>query len=197
MNEPLNHPDEFRFHEYLDGELSSAAQTEVESHVAACAACSRTLAELQTLFEQVEGLPELELGIDLSPQIVARLERPALTLPAIRWVAVVQVLMAILLLAAAWPSFQLFTSSWPEPSQLSADWQVALAERIGVLGEQWSVIWEGVDLFVSSQAEALMAGPGLMLPQLGLTLLAASALLVWLVGNGLLLRGIRHKPPVR
>ena len=48
-----------QLNEYLDHETSE--QVQIETHLAACAECVARLTALQTLFAEIESLPEMEL----------------------------------------------------------------------------------------------------------------------------------------
>ena len=60
--------------DYLDGELSSSEQSEVESHLPACDPCRGELEELQELVGSVKSLPTIPVPDSLSEGIRAGLE---------------------------------------------------------------------------------------------------------------------------
>jgi hypothetical protein len=71
-----------RLSDWLDGGLDARASRLLEGHLAACAGCSRRLAELRAVSQLVCGLPKLEPGESVAAQVLDRLEmetrRPAL-----------------------------------------------------------------------------------------------------------------------
>jgi hypothetical protein len=63
-----------RLSEYLDGDLSATERRAVEAHLATCAACAETLAELRAVVVQARALESPAPEIDLWPAIARRLE---------------------------------------------------------------------------------------------------------------------------
>jgi anti-sigma factor RsiW len=65
-----------RLSDYLDDEdLDAAERREIEAHVAVCAACRQTLAELRAVSMQARGLTDTLPAADLWPALEARLSR--------------------------------------------------------------------------------------------------------------------------
>lgn len=179
MSEPWeHHPDELTLHAYLDGELEADARVRLEAHLARCAACGARLAELETLFATIEALPDVPLERDLAPAVVAALEgERAAAAPRLRWLLAFQVAAALALLFLAWPALGAWAAAvWPGGDalrHLAARGAEALVAA-GALGE-----------FSGAVARALPV-PALSPAAWGVLL--AGAALLWLVGNGLLLR---------
>ena len=65
-----------RLSAYLDLELTAAEREEVESHLATCADCSRTLEELRGVVAVARALKDRPPEADLWPEIEARLGAP-------------------------------------------------------------------------------------------------------------------------
>jgi anti-sigma factor RsiW len=61
-----------RLSEYLDDELTRGERDALESHVAACADCARTLAELQVIVASANSLPARPPANDLWPGVARR-----------------------------------------------------------------------------------------------------------------------------
>lgn len=64
---------------YIDGELPSPVQTEVDTHLATCALCQKRVAELRKLAEGVAALPKIQPAPQFLEQVrrkIARGERP-------------------------------------------------------------------------------------------------------------------------
>jgi hypothetical protein len=69
----MNHLDDYTLNEYLDRVLDESARAEVEAHLGTCAACKAKLDELRKLFAELDDLPEVHLEGDLVPAIFERL----------------------------------------------------------------------------------------------------------------------------
>lgn len=68
-----NDPWTVRLSEYLDGELPSAEQAELERHLVACGACRATLAELRGVVEEAGALAPRPPASDLWSGIAERI----------------------------------------------------------------------------------------------------------------------------
>ncbi|MDP3910346.1 MAG: anti-sigma factor [Gemmatimonadales bacterium] len=69
----MNHQWTDRLSEYLDGELMSAERDALETHLAGCAHCRDTLAELRAVVARAQSLENRAPAADLWPEIHARL----------------------------------------------------------------------------------------------------------------------------
>jgi hypothetical protein len=63
-----------RLSEYLDGELAPAERAALEQHLASCAACAQTLAELRDVVARASSLPPRPPAADLWPGIESKLD---------------------------------------------------------------------------------------------------------------------------
>ncbi|MFN8404553.1 MAG: zf-HC2 domain-containing protein [Anaerolineales bacterium] len=160
--------------EYLDNEAAERAQ--IESHLASCADCAARLTALQALFAELDSLPEVELTHSLASRITLHAASP-LELP--RWLtltAISQAAFALLLLLVAAPFVMNLLPAIEAPS---------FAEVLIQLQTQWLTLFNS---FTNYQLPSLPSLPPLQIPTLTLSLALAGASLLWLVGNGLLLR---------
>jgi len=186
------HPSAETLNEYLDGALDGPARASVDSHLAGCAECAAQLESLRTLFAKLDALPEEPLARDLSANVVARLPQPAealAALPKLRWVVAAQALATIVLLAiatpfvtAALPVGDLVTVSQPAV-QFITELLTGLAAQAQSLANALTV-W-------SEQGLAGMRALTAPLAKTSAWLLSASlaaAFVLWVLGNGLLLR---------
>jgi anti-sigma factor RsiW len=62
-----------RLSEYIDGELDSSEHAALEAHLATCAQCYATLAELRQVVARAKTLEDTQPDADLWPEIKARL----------------------------------------------------------------------------------------------------------------------------
>ena len=188
--------------EYLDGELSSEDMAVLQEHLDGCSACAARLETLRYVFTALEDLPDLPLVRDFSPEIERTIYLQGLR-PLHRWplnlAFVFQSLATIVLLIFAWP---FITRSWQSyltdvfPRLFSLSSEVSSALRFESLSSTWSSAWEQAGQgFQSFVIEAGIFWDGLARFQLGMQwplisimVLLAAASVLWLLGNGLLLR---------
>jgi hypothetical protein len=159
-----------QLNEYLDNETTERAQ--IETHLASCADCAARLIALQVLFAEIESLPEVELARPLAP----RLAPQAFSLP--RWLtltASLQAALALIALIVAAPFVMNLLPAIDTPS---------FTEILFQIQSQWLTL---LDTFTNYQFPSYSLPP-LQIPTLTLSLTLAAASLLWLVGNGLLLR---------
>lgn len=168
--------------EYLDQALTPQARDEAVRHLAACADCAARLAALQALFADIESLPEVALSRSLAAP-VTRLLRGRRALP--RWIRLTAVLESALAAAAvllAAPVLSEFLASlstqyeWPSVAEMLLQFQVEWTAWLATLPEFTLPELPTLSLEVSS---------------LALTLTGLAAFLMWVVGNGLLLRRMK------
>src|SRR5690349_22220113 len=177
----MTHLSEETLNEYLDGALPSSMRAEAESHLAACPACRARVEALRSLFAELDALPEAVLERDLSPAVMAALT--AHVPRVVRLAALAQGLAAVAMLALAWPLLDF--------SALAPSTQLILpstTELAGWFVLQWTAWMQTLTQFSVSSAFSTSFSLDLDPPALLLTLTIVSACLLWLVGNGLLLR---------
>lgn len=178
----MGHLTDEQLNEYLDGRLSLAGMAEATQHLANCAACQAHLAALQTLFTTLDALPDLPLATDLSGAVLAGLPRRA---PAwLRPLLLGQLLLALLLLLWLWPNTQSQLATWTATGQQG--WRALMASFPA--GGPWAQMAAGWQTVQTSLANFwTQTRPVLALPAGQWLLLTGLALVVWLLGNSLLL----------
>jgi len=77
-----NVPENELFSAYLDGELTSEEQAQVERLLAASPAARQLIDELRALSSSLQALPSHRIGEDISAQVLRRAERRMLSEPA-------------------------------------------------------------------------------------------------------------------
>lgn len=179
-----DHLNDTLLNEYLDGYLSAAQTAEVETHLATCAECAARAESLQVLFATLDDLPDVPLNKDFSNSVLRAL-RPEVVLPRPwKWAVWGQLILAALLIILTLPTLtrtewlmQLIqTPAFPNP-----------LPQTGLFLEQFT---ETVNQTANQFFEALHEVKALSFPlSLGVLppILLATGLL-WLVGNGLLLK---------
>lgn len=102
MNE--NHYPEETYHQYLDHELDAPTRQDFEVHIAQCQVCTQHLAALEQFFGQIAALPELDLEIDLTDQVLSKISYLDAPLPrAIRRTSNIQIAVSLVLLILSFP----------------------------------------------------------------------------------------------
>ena len=172
-----------QLNEYLDHETDESPQ--IESHLSACEDCSARLAALQELFTEIESLPELalspEFSVKLEPaaRLSARLPRfLGLTLALqIALVAVAIVMAAPFVVQFLSPYASTFSA--PSPVDISLQLQSRWTAWLNLLS---NISWPSLPEVPVVDVSSLF----IMFTVLGVSLL-------WLIGNGLLLRNQLHR----
>jgi hypothetical protein len=163
-----------QLNEYLDHESSERIQ--IEAHLASCANCVARLSVLQDLFAEIESLPELELNRPIAsrPRLSTSFPR-SLTLTV-----TLQAALAVVSIILAAPLVNRFVSrywfSLPAPS---------IGDVIVLVQSQWM---QWLDALSQFQLPAIPEIPVVELSSLFMMLTVIGVSLLWLIGNGLLLR---------
>lgn len=163
-----------QLNEYLDNEI--ADRVHLELHLDSCGECAARLTALQTLFAELDSLPEVEL----TRSIASRITLHATSSPQLpRWLtltATLQAAFALIALIVAAPFVMNLLPAIQTPS---------FTEIFLQMQSQWLMLF---NKFTNFQFPNLPSLPPLQIPTLTLSLALALASLLWLVGNGLLLR---------
>jgi len=187
------HLDDVWLNEYLDNALEPSARAQAQAHLADCRDCAARLMELRTLFADLETLPDLPLERDLTPGVLAVARRrsrpePLAASPVLGLIFGLQTIVSISLLALALPlvaqKFQPLTTF-----QFGAQASIVFTHLLVTLNASRSALLTSAQNLVN-QSVAL-AHPLPMLPfvsEAGLMLCLSAVSLLWLLGNGLLLR---------
>lgn len=176
-------PDEL-LNEYLDGFLSASQTDEVETHLATCADCAARADSLRALFTTLDDLPDLPLNKDFSKSVL-RAIRPEVVLPRPwKWAVWGQLALAALLIAVSLPT--LLQTEWLARLIPTPDFPAPLTQ-LGAFFEQFTetatqTVSQWLAGFQTLQSPSLPVSLSVLLP-----ILLATGLL-WLVGNGLLLK---------
>ena len=169
-----DHLTDAQLNEYLDNE--STQRIQIEAHLAECADCAARLTALQTLFAEIESLPEVTLSRDFAAPFRRPVSLPA-QLP--RFLTLTTTLQAVLALIAILLAAPFLTKLLPAIELPS------LNEALLQLQFQWTA-W--LDMLSMFQMPALPQLPALEIPSLILTLMLVGVSALWVLGNGLLLR---------
>ena len=173
-----DHLTDVQLNEYLDHE--SAERAQIESHLSSCDECAARLTTLKTIFAEIESLPEMTLSHDIAARILTTPSLPVPQLPASLTLTVtLQAAVALIIVIVAAP----FIANLLTPLQTPSFTDVLIQ-----IQTQWTA-W--LDLLSTFQLPPLPQIPALEVSSLVITLILAGVSMLWLVGNGLLLRNQR------
>jgi hypothetical protein len=164
-----------QLNEYLDNETSSDGRVQIESHLSSCDECAARLFTLQDLFAEIESLPELALTRDLAAPFTLRSSLPAKVPAFLTLTVTLQAVIALVAIIVAAPFVIQLLPAIEMPS---------LGNVFIQLQTQWT-IW--LDMLSQIQMPTL---PTFSFELSSLYLMTALVVvsMIWLVGNGLLLR---------
>jgi hypothetical protein len=167
------HLTDAQLNEYLDNETTERAQ--IELHLDSCDECAARLTALQNLFTEIESLPELALTKSLAAPFTLRSSLPAKLPTFLTLTVTLQAAIALVVLVAAAPFVIQLLPAIEMPS---------LGNVFIQLQTQW-VTW--LNMLSQFQMPTL---PTISFQLSSLYLISALvfASMLWLVGNGLLLR---------
>jgi anti-sigma factor RsiW len=180
-----DHITDEQLNEYLDHETNGRAQ--IEMHLSTCADCAARLNALQGLFDEIESLADVALSPEFSEAASwgtvrfapNRSASPQPLRSLTLTVTLQAVLTAVAIIVAApfiTPIISPYMSSLPAPS---------LTEIFLQLQIEWAA-W--LDTLSKLQVPAIPEIPVLELSSLFIMSTILGASLLWLIGNGLLLR---------
>ncbi len=174
----MNHLSEEQLNEYLDHE--SQDHTQIEMHLSACDECAARLNSLQNLFNELDSLPQLTLSRDLAAPVIRRLSLPN-KLPT--WLTLtvgLQAMLAVIVAIIAAPFVIDFASTSVSVLQMPS-----FSETFIKIQTQWTA-WMG--MFSNFQMPAMPQLPVLEISSIMVMFTLAAVSMLWLIGNGLLLR---------
>lgn len=183
------HPSDAQINEYVDGQLGVQEVSALESHLGACQPCRDRFAALQALFSDLASLPEVALQRDLSGGVLAAIRPKAVLSRGLKWGVAVQTATALIILAVITPVF--LRAAWFQDFSLIHGQVFELIRfRFSQVLALLSAEALSAVRFLSQTATRLPQLADFHLPKAAVWPLFLSALLLWLVGNGLVLRRI-------
>jgi len=174
----MTHLSDEILNEYLDDAFSD--RISAEKHLAECADCAARLAALQALFTQLDSLPEMTLSRDLAAPVMRRV-RGSGFLP--RWLTLTMVLQAALALIVTMVAAP-FVIEFASASMPALE-APSLTETIVEVQLQW-MAW--LDALSQFEVPSVPTIPAADISSLSFLFVLAAVSILWLVGNGLLLR---------
>ena len=177
------HLTEQELNEYLDN--GSADRAMIEAHLASCDECAARLSALQALFTELDSLPAVSLSRDIAAHVILRPGRFVPQLP--RWLTLTATLQAVAALVALIAATPFISGMLPKAGMLS------FTTLFIQIQSQWMIFLDGFSTFTLNPAEAfnLPTFPPAYFPTLEISTLIitfAGVSVLWIFGNGLLLR---------
>ena len=167
-----------QLNEYLDHETNDRAQ--IESHLAECVDCARRSRELEALFREIEALPELAISPEFSVRFTSIGSEPVRLPRSLTLTMILQAVLAVVVMIGAAPFLIRFVSLYtPRPSVPS------LVDVFLQLQSQW-IAW--LDTLSTLSLPTIPEVPVLNVSSLFVMLTVIGVSVLWLIGNGLLLR---------
>lgn len=180
-----HHLDDWSLQEYLDDVLADDGRERLEVHLAECDDCAVKFASLKYLYSEMERLPDELLAHDLSARVIRSLSQKEDRKPTLQQVLAAQLAAAIIVLLASWPRITLEIGSMYSLVQLLEPLRkFADLSALGILPVREFLNW------IQAQWIATFSMPAIDWPITGLPLALAvgAMILLWLLGNGFLLR---------
>ena len=174
----MNHLTDELLNEYLDNELADRAP--VEQHLSICADCAARLTALQALFTDLDSLPDEALSSSLASRLILPSHLPAALPRFLRLAVTLQAALAVIAIIVAAPFVMEFVSPYLVTVQMPS-----LTEIIFQAQSQWFA-W--LDVLSKFQLPTLPEIPVVEISSLYIVLTLAGMSILWLIGNGLLLR---------
>ncbi len=169
-----DHLTDVQLNEYLDNESTPDGRAIIESHLDSCDECAARLSTLQNLFAELDSLPDLELTRNLAAPFTLRPSLPAQLPKFLTLTATLQAAVALAAIIIAVP-FVIQLMPAIETSSLTT--------FLFEIQSQWTA-W--LDTLSQFQMPTMPKLPALEMSSLLFTLAGVSVL--WILGNGLLLR---------
>jgi hypothetical protein len=179
------HHDEWSLHAYLDDVLADEDRERLELHLAQCDECTAKYASLKYLYSEMERLPDEPLAHDISARVIRSIALKEDRKPTLYLVITAQLAAAIIMIAAIWPRISLELGSKYSLVQLLEPLRnFADLSTQGILFMREFLSW------IHTQWIATLSMPAIDWPITGfpLALAVGGMTLLWLLGNGLLLR---------
>ena len=167
-----------QLNEYLDHETDNRAQ--LESHLVSCADCAMRLRDLEALFSEIESLPELAISLAFSARFAPIQSEPVRLPRSLTVTMILQAVLAVVAIVIAAPFVMQFVSSYaPSPSFPS------LVDLFLQLQIKWTTL---LDTLSTLSFPAVPEIPAVNVSSLVTMFTVLGVSLLWLIGNGLLLR---------
>jgi hypothetical protein len=156
MNKDTHPISNDRLQAYLDQELDQAGIQEIKIHLEKCPACQEEFSRLSMVFSQLEDLPELDLGKDLSSSILAHIREEKKFSPQITWTLVLEALGAGAVMGLLIPAIQ--AAAWlPQLVDTQTEIQAGINIFLNQLASTWLVWWAELQLNIEQITQSFFS----------------------------------------
>ena len=167
-----------QLNEYLDHETSDRAW--IELHLSVCTDCAARLRELEALFSEIESLPELAISPEFGARFMPIRSEPVRLPPSLTLTMIMQTALAVVGILIAAPFVRQFVSSYLPGPSVPSFVQIFLQSQ-----HVWAAWLDTLSTFSFPNLPEI---PLVNVSSLVVTLAIVGVSLLWLIGNGLLLR---------
>lgn len=176
-----DHLTDLQLNEYLDNE--STERTQIEAHLSSCDECTARLSALQTLFEEIESLPQLTLSRSLATSFTRTSSLPAKLPRAFALTLTLQAAVALIAIIFTVPIITRYLTSFLPTISIPS------LNDVAVVVQMFFVMWmQSIQSFKLPTIPAAI----LTLPkEFSSTVLLVSLIgifFIWVIGNWWLLR---------
>ena len=186
----MNHLDDFTLNEYLDQALDESMRAEAKMHLQICTACHAKLEQLQMLFTELGDIPEIQLEHDLTSAILERLPKNE-PLRIVTWTRAFAAQLGVAVGFVFWLGMQvnllIRVPALKIPNLTTLETQTLMMRLLSL---RIPTPEFPIPVFSFQLPEFGFELPtiGIQLSATHMTVIAVSALTLWVVGNILLLR---------
>jgi anti-sigma factor RsiW len=177
------HLDEETLHGYLDHRLNPDGLRRVRRHLRVCPICRSRMAGLQDLAARLAMVTDVPLSRDLVPSVLARLPRRR-SAPLLGWMTLAEAAAGVALASSLGPRFVELLVAWMTPLESWALTSWAISMQAWLTAGWASLATDVRSLIYAAEVWIRPAPAG---PQWMVALVGGVALLLGLVGNGVLL----------
>ena len=178
-----DHLTDVQLNEYLDNETTTEERTQIEAHLSECDECAARLTALQSLFDQIESISDIELTHSIAARFIPT---SGLPLPLPRWftlTATLQAAFALIIILLATPVISRYLTSFLQTYPIPSFDDAVIELQMNL------ALW--IQSIQSFQVPTIPIGLFALPKELPATTLSVTVIgffIVWVIGNWWLLR---------
>jgi hypothetical protein len=160
INDPQKHIPNHILQAYLDQDLGSAESSEVKEHLVGCERCRTAYKGLENTILQLAALPEIDLKVDLSSEVIAELRNQKKIPRGITWTLILEAIGAGTIIGLLIPAIR--AASWiPDLLDTPNEIQAAINIFFTQLASSWLVWWAGIQMELDQLTDSIFSGGNL------------------------------------